>query len=594
MQTDEQTQSIKSAFSNHSKRNDFFASIKQRSPNTKSSPIYAIEKRKSPFQRTANNPFISPKFDAEFVFPPTSSCESNMMSRQAGSRHERKEDFLNDAGENIKKWGEKTFSTENQTLLHSSMGRKTDLASLLEKPSSGGRGSCTPKHIEKTGERVAANKSGFGDKAGFNNIFSNIGQASSIIKASSPKETNGNFFNSSDISTNSSSDDQGVNKIDKFKSIMNSRRNKKEMGEWRVECVDGRVRIMGSYNEDLDLYGIMDDVSKYIDPAYAEVMRSDLGELASKKTDMTGGECEEIIFYFLDGLKDYIDEVSIVQVVPHRRLTCLICGDRMTELDMIQTHVESFSLYDNGISSVAKCNSCGTLMTDNVPIVNYGPSMSGLGGTLSSSMGGGRSDGSDSVERAVVSDHNSYDDKDNFTKAWRAFHGMHNPKLPEDLFEKLDEYFVLNGLKTGAEYRAMPLVTNIYGEKVKEGTSSKRMFEALRAIGYPLYLDMFYIRNVYWGWPLPNALHLKEIVFRNYDRTQNVYKYLKGTRKSSLNAQYRLYQELRAAGYKCSHQSFNIVETGKILALHDEVRREMCRLASQDGGGVIEFFPIDD
>lgn len=301
---------------------------------------------------------------------------------------------------------------------------------------------------------------------------------------------------------------------------------------------------------------------------------------------------------YFDVLSDFVS-IEIIRL-SKRVPTCPTCCCELEYIDAVEMNEmigeQESTPAGASAAALAICRMCKVARMDSTPIMNHNSSSGGtlgLGGTLSCSSNGGGGDGDG--ERAVVSDHCPYDDRDNFTKTWQAYHGMHNPKIPPDLFDRLDTFFVMNGLKTGEEYRAMPVVKNRYNEEIKAGTSVEWLSRALKELSIPLYIDQFYIRHVYWGWPLPNQLHLQEIVFKNYDRTQAVNKHIKKKRHSALNAWYRLYQELKGAGAgpEVHIHTFNLVTTEKIRVEHDEIREDMCRLASLDGGPPIKFFSTE-
>jgi len=350
------------------------------------------------------------------------------------------------------------------------------------------------------------------------------------------------------------------------------------------------VRVKGKYSDNLDISTLCDEIAERLRDDEREKFRQcALPHLRAHASSVDKIERDRAISRFMRCCEDFID-VDLIRIA-QRTSECPNCGGEMDRLDAVESralaHVADGTASNSGL---IHCAGCKVQMVDTSPITNYGVSSNRLGGVFMSNAGSG--DGAEGFDRAVVSDHSSYDDRDTFMRAWLAYHGRHNPKLPEDLFRRLDEYFTSIGMLTGEEYRAMPLCENRYGELVKKGTSVERLGNALKALKLPLYIDQFYIRHVYWGWPLPDATPFQERVFQNYDRTQRVYALIKGPRGSSLNAQYRLYQELRAAGHACDPHTFDLVTTEKIRETHEHIRKQMCELASRDGGVPIPFFPI--
>lgn len=285
---------------------------------------------------------------------------------------------------------------------------------------------------------------------------------------------------------------------------------------------------------------------------------------------------------------------STLRLVDHLRYNCdqvevdIICTPTQAKLcpscnkPIQQRHGESRSV----------CYQCNITMVDATPITVYSGSMNGLGGTSvgCSNNGSNATDGYFDTTSSS-SDHTFGEERGNFQRAWDAVHGR-NAKIPEDTFTRLDAYFAREGGKTGEEIRKQPVIINMYGEEAKEGTSVEGLHKALKALRLSVYVDEFYIRHAYWGWPLPNAESVKERVFINYERMRRVYPMVEESRESSgLNAMYWMYQCLRGAGFKISPHLFNLVETPKIREWHERVCKRMCELASQDGDVPIPFFP---
>ena len=355
--------------------------------------------------------------------------------------------------------------------------------------------------------------------------------------------------------------------------------------DWRLSSTpSGSPRLQGTYSDHLDCSALLAAVAGApgLDPVYLERARALLPELVDPAK----------IKRFLNALSDAGVVVDIVRIASRSR-RCPSCGDD----DLI--HI------DNLGHARLTCPSCSATVADEMPLTVYSGSMNGLGGTgagcASAGPGesgtGGGGDGDNTITSSS-NEHSSSEDRDIFTKCWMCIHGEQNPKLPPDLFDRLDAYFARIGVPSGAEVRAQPVVVNMVGEQSKAGTSAELLHKAFKALQKDLkgqtnslYSDEFYVRHVYWGWPLPNARPFKERVFRNYARTAAVYDQIPGARATSLNAWFWLFQELRGAGFVISASLFNLPETGKIREWHVEIRKEMCRLASLDGDVPIPFFP---
>ena len=341
----------------------------------------------------------------------------------------------------------------------------------------------------------------------------------------------------------------------------------------QIEKLNGRLRLVGNYNADFDLANFHGQLTE------AGVTTPELEDLVD--TWKTERDLATLARYFRQCRFAGVT-VDVLSELTYQR-PCPACpGGQLERHDGHGTVV---------------CNVCRMSVVDNTPVVMYSGSMNGLGGTgpgCSSGPTVGDGSGDFGSTSSSSGDHSSGEDRDNFTRAWLAMHGMQNPKLPPDLFEQLDAYFIRDGRPSGEQVRAQPVIINMYGEQAKEGTSVEALHTALKSfkLKQSCYADEFYIRHVYWGWPLPNAFHVRERVFRNYDRTRAVYPFVDGARESSPNASYWLYQELRAAGYEISDHLFSLVRTANILEWHDHIRRQMCILASQDGDEPIEFFPL--
>ena len=171
---------------------------------------------------------------------------------------------------------------------------------------------------------------------------------------------------------------------------------------------------------------------------------------------------------------------------------------------------------------------------------------------------------------------NSYEDRINFGKAVINYQGKQEIKLPENLEKILDEHFTRMGIPIGLEIRKTREKDD-YGRRI--GTNLKMMIFALKSTGLSgHYENVNLIMNKYWGWDLPDISHLEEKIMADYDRSQDVFLAIKSrSRKSCLNAQYRLYRHLERLGHKCEVQDFKIVGTERTLHFHESCWEKICR-----------------
>jgi hypothetical protein len=166
-----------------------------------------------------------------------------------------------------------------------------------------------------------------------------------------------------------------------------------------------------------------------------------------------------------------------------------------------------------------------------------------------------------------------YEDRENFWKALQRFQGKQNNHIPERLYKELDEYFKSFGLSIGKEICSHELTK----KGTRGNTSRGMMFKALSETNNSVfYEDVNLICHLYWGWLLPDISADEEQIMNDYDMTQEVFKKIPKDRRSSLNAQYRLWQHLRIRGYRYPIEDFKIVKTPDILVEHDRIMKIMC------------------
>ncbi len=164
---------------------------------------------------------------------------------------------------------------------------------------------------------------------------------------------------------------------------------------------------------------------------------------------------------------------------------------------------------------------------------------------------------------------------DNFLKAFTYYQGLQNIKLNENLFTKLDEHFRKLKKPIGDQIKKLPLTSRgMRGE-----TDHKMMWTALSSIGFSEYFKHSnYICNIYWGWVLPNVMHLREIIIYHYNITQQIYNKIpveERERDSSLGVPYRLWKHLQLVGHECYMDEFRIVVSRESLNCHDKLWKRM-------------------
>ena len=158
-----------------------------------------------------------------------------------------------------------------------------------------------------------------------------------------------------------------------------------------------------------------------------------------------------------------------------------------------------------------------------------------------------------------------YEDRENFIRAKERFQGKQNIIFPDKFYSDLDAFFTSRSLPTGDEVRAMEKVS---GRRGPQGLIGKKILrKALANKGYNNhYDDINLIAHEYWNWDLPDISHLDEILEGDYDKTEKIFKQIKGSkRKATINTQWRLEAQLRARKYPVQNDDFKIIETPAIM-----------------------------
>ena len=184
------------------------------------------------------------------------------------------------------------------------------------------------------------------------------------------------------------------------------------------------------------------------------------------------------------------------------------------------------------------------------------------------------------IKEGIYNNGNTPESIDNFLKAFIYYQGLQNVKLNENLYTKLDDHFRKIKRPTGDEIKKLPLTSR----GMRGDTDHKMMWTALSSIGFSEYFKHSnYICNIYWGWVLPNVMHLKELIINHYNITQQIFNKIpveERERDSSLGVPYRLWRHLQLAGHDCHMSEFKIVVNRESLNCHDKLWKRMTEEAN--------------
>lgn len=136
-----------------------------------------------------------------------------------------------------------------------------------------------------------------------------------------------------------------------------------------------------------------------------------------------------------------------------------------------------------------------------------------------------------------------YDVENTYRREMLQFLGEGKVHIPDDLYEKLEEYFISQRFRPSEEIKKLPL--DIYGKRI--GTSLVQLNEALKAIGYPsFYKHANKIGKHYWGWKLHDELlDQMSILMQDFRETQkHINSIDKCGRSSNVCSQSRLMYQL--------------------------------------------------
>ena len=268
--------------------------------------------------------------------------------------------------------------------------------------------------------------------------------------------------------------------------------------------------------------------------------------LDQENVDPNQEERLRIIRKYLEIAKKYIP-INVVRIVPNDP-RCPECGNELVPMDPEDYSVEvceecGYERINLSKPSTFKDQTCQTKNTSN----------------------------------------SDYEDRENFLKALECYLGEQQP--PGDaLFRALDEWASSYGHPDKETIRQTPL-----NDDTNDGTRGEygkaMLYQALADTGYAdNYKDVKLIGHLHWGWELPTMTQQeRDIIVQDYDDTQKVYNRIKKDRKSSLNAQLRLYRHLEARnhkfrGKKVKPTEFKIPATPSIIEEHDMYWREMVKV----------------
>ena len=171
----------------------------------------------------------------------------------------------------------------------------------------------------------------------------------------------------------------------------------------------------------------------------------------------------------------------------------------------------------------------------------------------------------------------NYKDKETFIKGICRYEGKQKVIFPSDLLDTLDSYFKSRGFPSREDSPNMELVGTVEGRRKRKGTGREMMMTALRDTGFSThYEDCNLLSNLIWGSELPDLTMIRDRILRDYDASQQIFNLVKGSRKSSLGADYRLFRHLWHLGFQCHPSDFKIVTTPAIIKYYEEVWEKVC------------------
>lgn len=265
----------------------------------------------------------------------------------------------------------------------------------------------------------------------------------------------------------------------------------------------------------------------------------------------------DIIDEYLIIASEYID-IDIIKNLDNNQPLCVICGETLSNASTTE--------YGTIICPNKECNVEHNIMVLNKTVRD--------------------------VTRPTTSENESID---NFWRAFIRYQGAEPNKPDMNIIEKeLDNYFRELGRPIGKEIKKLPL-----NKRGRRGdTTHQMLYYALSQIGRTsLYEHVNYIGHAYFGWTLPNVMHLKESIRDKYIKTEKVYNNIPAEEKdrsSSLGTQYRLFRHLQLEGHECYMDEFKIAENHESISNHHRLWRIMCEGANDPNIYFIECENYDE
>ena len=250
-----------------------------------------------------------------------------------------------------------------------------------------------------------------------------------------------------------------------------------------------------------------------------------------------------LIDKFLDIASSYI-QIDVIRINNRPADVCIGCG---TSLAKVATN-------DDGTKRCPKCETEHDVMI-----------------TIKLAKDGARININNNTEDESI---------DNFLRAFIRYMGLQTDRPCEDLYDELDEYFIRHGRPSGEEIKQLPLT-----KRGRRGdTNHKMLWSALSQINRSEYYDdANLIGHLYWGWTLPDVMHLKERIIDKYIKTQRGFYQIppeERGRHSSIGTQYRLWRSLQLEGHECYMDEFKIAENSDSIRTHNRLWRLMCEAAN--------------
>lgn len=164
----------------------------------------------------------------------------------------------------------------------------------------------------------------------------------------------------------------------------------------------------------------------------------------------------------------------------------------------------------------------------------------------------------------------------NFMKAFTRLQGLQQNGPNSDFFEEMDDYFRKTGKPLGKDIKKLELNDKGYRGK----TSPDMILDVLAKIKRTEYNEhVNYIGKHYFGWNLPNLMHLHDKLKTQYMKTQSAYLRIpeeERKRHSSLGTQFRLKMQLRLLGIYLHDEVFKIAKNGESMQNQRSLWKRMC------------------